>query len=401
MKEMTNRERIKAILNYNDYDRLPIVSFGFWPETIQKWRDEGHITIEETENWEDGYRSSREDGTPADRAIGQKLGFDFNWLSTYSPISSFSIVSLYPAFERKILEELPDGSQKVLDTNGVVVIEIPGVVSLPHEVDRLLKDRKSWEEHYLPRLQFSENRITESFVTTDVGALPLENGGLERLRSENRDEPIGLSMGSLFGEMRNWLGVEGVSYLYMDNEALFDEIIQTVAELCYKCIEKILSLGAKFDFGNFWEDICCKSGPLVTPSVFSEKNGPCYKRITDLANGYGIDIISVDCDGVIDSLIPTWIANGVNTMTPIEVGTWDANIKPWREKYGKQIRGVGGMKKGVFSQDYAAIDAEVERLKPLIELGGYIPCPDHRIAPDAKWENVQYYCEKMRIIFSR
>jgi uroporphyrinogen decarboxylase len=46
-----------------------------------------------------------------------------------------------------------------------------------------------------------------------------------------------------------------------------------------------------------------------------------------------------------------------------------------------------------------AIDDEIERLKPLVELGGYIPCPDHRIAPDAKWENVQYYCDKMRNTF--
>ena len=35
-------------------------------------------------------------------------------------------------------------------------------------------------------------------------------------------------------------------------------------------------------------------------------------------------------------------------------------------------------------------------MKTLIGLGGYIPCPDHRIAPDAKWENVIYYAEKLR-----
>jgi hypothetical protein len=57
------------------------------------------------------------------------------------------------------------------------------------------------------------------------------------------------------------------------------------------------------------------------------------------------------------------------------------------------------MDKRVFARDRAAIDAEVQRLKPLIELGGYIPCPDHRIAPDAKWENVQYYCDRMRQVF--
>ena len=50
----------------------------------------------------------------------------------------------------------------------------------------------------------------------------------------------------------------------------------------------------------------------------------------------------------------------------------------------------------VFARDYKAVDAEIERLRPLIELGGYIPCPDHRIAPDAKFENVQYYCDRMQ-----
>lgn len=60
--------------------------------------------------------------------------------------------------------------------------------------------------------------------------------------------------------------------------------------------------------------------------------------------------------------------------------------------------GVGGMNKNVCALDYSAVDAEIERLKPLIGLGGYIPCPDHRIPPDAKWENVRYYCEKMKEI---
>ena len=57
---------------------------------------------------------------------------------------------------------------------------------------------------------------------------------------------------------------------------------------------------------------------------------------------------------------------------------------------------MGGMNKTVFARDNKAVDEEIERLKPLIELGGYIPCPDHRIAPDAKFEVVQYYCEKMQ-----
>ena len=102
---------------------------------------------------------------------------------------------------------------------------------------------------------------------------------------------------------------------------------------------------------------------------------------------------------MIDANNPTWIANGVNTMFPIEVGTWDASIEPWRTQYGKDLRGVGGMNKVIFARDRAAIDAEVERLKPLVGLGGFIPCPDHRIAPDAEWDNVKYYCDRMRVAF--
>jgi uroporphyrinogen decarboxylase len=223
-----------------------------------------------------------------------------------------------------------------------------------------------------------------------------DDGGMEFLISDKRNYIYGLHCGSLFGQIRNFIGVENCCYLYLDDEPLFDEIIAAVAELCYQCVKATLETGAKFDFAHFWEDICYKNGPLVTPAVFDEKVGPYYKRITSLLNKYGIDIISLDCDGMIDSLIPTWLNNGVNTMFPIEVGTWNASIAPWRKKYGKELRGVGGMNKNVFALDYASVDAEIERLKPLIDIGGYIPCPDHRIAPDAKWDNVRYYCDRIR-----
>ena len=110
-------------------------------------------------------------------------------------------------------------------------------------------------------------------------------------------------------------------------------------------------------------------------------------------SSYGIDQISLDCDGCIDKLIPIWLENGVNTMFPIEVGTWNASIRPWREKYGRIIHGVGGMDKRVFARDKTAVEAEIERLKPLVDLGAYIPCPDHRIPPDADYRLVAYYCE--------
>ncbi|MCL1795874.1 MAG: hypothetical protein FWG37_03170, partial [Clostridia bacterium] len=78
---------------------------------------------------------------------------------------------------------------------------------------------------------------------------------------------------------------------------------------------------------------------------------------------------------------------------------WNASIAPWREEYGRELRGVGGMDKRVFTRDRAAVDAEIERLRALVDLGGYIPCPDHRIAPDANYPMVAYYCERFRKVF--
>ena len=371
--DMTHRDRTLALLRYQPYDRLPIVHFGYWTETLVKWQEQGHLTQEEVSNFSDG--------SPMDFVISGRLGFDFNWQQMYMPHGG-----LNPPMESKVVEEFPDGSRHILNGNGVIFLEKPNAGSIPAEIDHLLKDRESWETHFKSRYQWSADRVDLPHIA--------------ELMQKPREAPLGLFCGSLFGSIRDVLGVEGVSYLYVDDEPLFREIIATVADLCYRNTELALSTGAQFDFAHFWEDICFKNGPLVSPSVFRECVGPHYKRLTDLVNSKGIDIVSLDCDGWIDALIPTWFENGVNTMFPIEVGTWDASILPWREKFGQGLRGVGGMNKTVFSKDRAAVDAEIERLKPLVALGGYIPCPDHRIAPDAEWDLVKYYCERMRETFA-
>ena len=371
---MNNRERMRAIMHYEKYDRMPIVSFGFWVETLEKWAAEGYITREDSE----GY-ARYGDNSPADRKLMKDLGFDFNWNATASG-STF----LRPGFQEEILETKPDGSIIKRDGSGLIVLVKPGVVSIPAEIGTSMTGREAWEEMYKPRLVFSEERVPQAM--------------LDRLKAEDaeRDIPLALHCGSLYGNIRNMMGVEELSYLAADDENLYAEIIETVADLCYKCAEYTCKAGIDFEYAHFWEDICFNSGPLINPAVFDELVGPGYKRITDMLKTYGIDIVSVDCDGMIDKLIPTWLSNGVNTMFPIEVGTWHASFAPWREKYGRALHGVGGMDKRVFAHDRAAVDAEIERLKKLVDLGGYIPCPDHRIAPDAKYELVAYYCEEFR-----
>jgi uroporphyrinogen decarboxylase len=384
---MTHRQRAMAVLHYQPYDRLPIVHFGYWKETIAKWAEDGHVSAEEAASFTNNNEVC--DG------ISSRLGFDFGWGGEFGGRNWME-----PSFERRVVKELPDGSRHELNDDGVVIVVKPGVACIPAEIDHTLKDRASWEKDYRHRFEWSEERVTSCSVRVNGKHLKWDQGGLEFLRTEPTGLPRGISCGSLYGRIRNVMGVEGTCYMQVDDPELFDEIVDISADLCYRNVEFILKAGAKFDFGHFWEDICFKSGPLVNPAYFAEKVGPHYRRITDLLLEHGVDVVSLDCDGKIDALLPVWLQNGVNTMFPIEVGTWEASIAPWREQYGKSLLGVGGMDKKVFARDRAAVETEVERMKPLVELGGFIPCPDHRIPPDAKWDLVRHYTEVMRKTFA-
>jgi uroporphyrinogen decarboxylase len=85
-------------------------------------------------------------------------------------------------------------------------------------------------------------------------------------------------------------------------------------------------------------------------------------------------------------------------MFPIEIGVWGDQFENARNKYGKGMLGVGGMDKTAFRKDRKAVDAEIERMKRLASLGGFIPCPDHRLMPGSDFELVKYYAEKIKEI---
>ncbi len=383
---MNDRQRILAVLNGQPYDRLPIVHFGFLDATLRKWATEGHFNRDELPRIFDA--------SPDEDTLSRRLGFDCNYHRVFGPHTR-----ILPPFEHKVIEVMPDGMRKEMNGDGVIVLAGDDVDGIPAEVDHTLKGRKEWDEIYRQRYQFTPERVEGAWVNCGGTFKPFGQGGREYLADPNRQTHILLHCGSLYGALRDVVGVVNLSYLSSDDEALFDEMIEVNAELCYRCAETALASGATFDIGHFWEDICYKNGPLVSPKVFSRKVGPHYRRITDLLHKHGIHLVSLDCDGMIDHLIPTWLDNGVNVMFPIEVCTWNASLEPWRAKYGNRILGVGGMDKRVFMHDYRAVDAEVARLKRLVDLGGYLPCMDHRIAGDAKWENVQYYCDRMRKTF--
>jgi hypothetical protein len=83
-------------------------------------------------------------------------------------------------------------------------------------------------------------------------------------------------------------------------------------------------------------------------------------------------------------------------MFPIEA----AHTKPekLRADYGDDVLLLGGVDKLALIAGKDAIDRELEKLHPLVERGGYLPCVDHRVPPDVTYENYLYYLERKKAI---
>jgi len=83
-------------------------------------------------------------------------------------------------------------------------------------------------------------------------------------------------------------------------------------------------------------------------------------------------------------------------MFPIQPGTWGATPEHMRERFGKELRIVGGFDKLVLEKDFAAIDVEFESHIQLMKEGGFILMPDHLITPGTSLENYRYYLDRVR-----
>ncbi len=364
---MTERERFLNTMNYEPVDRCPIWDFGFWAETLPAWREQG---------------------MPADVSSDDFFGMDNQWQSLGGSIG------LKPAFEEKVLEDRGE-TQVIQQSDGVIVLQKKTMKTIPHYIDWTLKDRASWEKEFKPRLDPTmAGRIADDFA--------------EKCKAHAdsvRTWPLGVGAGSLFGRLRDWMGFENIALLVYDDPDLLEEMIRTMGDLSVGVLSKVLRIardnGVTFDYASMWEDMCFNHGPIIGPQYVEKWMKPHYSRISELLRSYGCNFIVLDCDGKIDELIPIWLESGVNVMFPLEIGNWGSDPVAYRKRFGKQMRIMGGFDKHILAKSKDAITAEVNRLAPLVEEGGFIPFCDHRVPVDVSLDNYLHYINLAKKVFGK
>ena len=110
----------------------------------------------------------------------------------------------------------------------------------------------------------------------------------------------------------------------------------------------------------------------------------------------------VDSDGQIDTLVLSWLASGENCMFPLEVGSGKADPAfAFRKQYGRDLFLMGGVSKHILAPDRESIRVEVLLLAHVLESGGFIPMPDHRVPPNVPFKNYLNYCSLIRQVWGR
>ena len=228
---MNDRERFLATMNYQERDRCPWGEMGFWPETLDCWHEQG---------WSE------------DIHLADFFGFDR--LREQIDVS----LGLVPSFKTETLEET-DEYRVVRRGTGVVCKEFKGEHSfrMPQWLRFPLGTRDDWENEFKPRLNPGSST-----------RYPLYWEEKKRIWAQ-RDYPLTFRMGSVFGWLRNWMGLEGICQALYDNPEWVQEMMDYIVDFCIAAGRRALE-EVDLDYVLLWEDMAYKAGPLISPRMFRQ-----------------------------------------------------------------------------------------------------------------------------------
>ena len=354
---MTPHERFLACMHFETPDRPPLWEWGPWSSTLRRWQRE-----------ELGAGNRPEQFHECDAKL--QCGVDF-WMR--------------PRYPEQILAEDAETVTSRSD-RGVVMRKFkdPERMSMPEHLEYPVQSRADWEA------------LKKRYDPGDPHRFP--PSWRERCEAWRRNGPVLLFQGprspSLFGFVRELLGPERALYAFHDEPKLVHDMMEFSAEFALALLKRTLE-DAPLSTVFFWEDMCYRGGPLISPAMFRQFMVPRYRKVTDFARSRGIDAIFVDSDGNVEELIPLWLEAGINGVYPLEVAA-GMDVAALRKEYGRDLLMTGGIDKRVLARDRKAIDRELQARIPVAVEGGYIPHLDHAIPHDVPYANFVYYWQKKK-----
>ena len=353
---MQDRERFVRYVLGEDVDRPPYwLYWGPWGTTWQRWE--------------------RENKPP--EVTDHRMAFPVDFAPCAVPVNAGPC----PVFAQNMVDE--GDAYQYTDTWGIRRRILKGRESMPEFLSFPVQDAADW-------VRYKAERLDPEHPDRLAGDWRAQVAVWE---SEGRPIQLGYFPDvGFFGGLRWLLGDEQCLTAFYTDPDLVQEIMDHLATLYLHVFEAVVR-ECRVDVIHIWEDMCGRNGPLISPALWEAFMGPPYRRVRDFAERHGIPVISVDTDGDPDLIIPPMIAAGVNLLFPCEV-TAGCDVNVMRQKH-PDIALMGGIDKRVLATGPAAIDAELERIRPALEYGRYIPDLDHLVPDDVPWEHYVYYAQAL------
>ena len=367
------RDRFYRVFTYQSVDRPPDIEFGYWPQTIRRWLAEG-LPLELTE---------AEQNSMFLRKLDDFFGFEHEGAGLNLRLG------MDPPFEEKVIER-KEGSVVMRGADGITAerfLNDSEQSSIPHFLKFPVETPDDWAE------------LKQRFRYDDpIRDIPDE--AVDCVRSAAAEgKAVSTSVCGPYGQLRHWMGFENLSMAFYDYPEMVHEMVEHWSGLAVQQMESLPD-DVIIDRVDWWEDMAGRNGPFVGPAMFREFLQPCYHRVMSAARKRGCVLGLVDSDGNPHDIVGNWLEEGVNIMFPLEVA---AGVDPfaWREEFGSDLRLRGGIDKRAVAAGPQAVDAELQRIRPLLDQGGVIPHLDHLVPPDISYDNYRYYLDAKRRLIGK
>jgi len=427
---MTSGERLRAIYAFQPVDHLVREEFYISPVTIKRWVGEGlelpkDLEIEGNTNLTENHLTSLVGpikGSTRHRTSKMQERFKeifsgheapplemegywqiIEWLGkkkfNYDPSGTYKIkldlgwveIPLIPAYEEKVL--YTEGDYEIIqDVSGSKLRVFKGERPfmdefMPTYLESAVSSWQEWEGDVKPRLDPAAPGRYDGLEQSCVEA--------QQLRDADGTF-ITQGMTGAYNYLRKLLGPEGVLYAFYDEQDMIRDMLNCWTKLMDVSLEQVQTL-VELDQISLAEDICYKSGPLISPKMFRKFLTPCYSYVISRARRRQKRhlYVHVDSDGYLVPVISLYMKIGFDAMSPWEVAAGNDVVKIG-QKYPSLIMTCGGIDKRILAKGKQAIDKHLEYIIPsMLRRGGYIPTCDHGVPPTVSWENYLYYRKRI------
>jgi uroporphyrinogen decarboxylase len=365
---MSPRERFLETILFGSPDKIPFEPGTPRESTLKRWQKEG---LSSPEKWFDVCCTYT--GIPPDErnsTIYLNVSFRMN-----------------PMFEEKILEH-KDGHYIIQDWMG-------NITEISDQYDpsyiRHAKDFVTRKWHKFPVENMNDfEEMKKRYIPDDPVRYP-SNSDNEFIKLKQRRQITTIVIPGLFWQLREWCGFEPLCMMFIDNPEFVREMLSFWGNFVSAVMKRVLNARI-LDRIIINEDMAYKEKSMISPEMARNFLLPVWAKWAQEARNADVQIIEIDSDGCVDELIPVWIDAGINCCSPMEVvaGT---DLNKLRHKFGKKMAFRGGINKQCIAKGGESLQAELNRLKPVIQSGGYIPGCDHAVPPDVSWQNFLEYCK--------